>query len=73
MNFFELMNSAVFRKTLENIRKHRDIKLGLFSIRTKMSCSNFFYKNLLTIEMRKAQILMNKPVHLGDFQYYTTA
>ena len=59
-------------KTTENVRKHRNIKLETTERRRNYLVSEpyfhttkFFKENLLAIEMRKAQILMNKPVYLG--------
>ena len=54
------------------MRKHRSIKLVTTERRKNYLISepyfhttNFFTENLLAIEMRKTQILMNKPVYLG--------
>ena len=58
--FFRLMNNAAFRKTMENVRKERDIKLV-----TNYHTTNFFTKNLLDLERTKTQIRMNKHVYLG--------
>ena len=44
-DLFKLMNNVVFGKTMENVRKHRDIKLV-----TKKS-TKFFTEHLLTIEI----------------------
>ena len=66
------MNNAVFGKTMENVRKHRNIKLVATESRSNYLESElnyyttkFFTESLLAIEMRKTQILMNKPVYLG--------
>ena len=66
------MNNAVFGKTMEKVRKHRNIKLVTPERRRNYLVSEpnyhttkFFTENLLAIEMRKTQILMNKPVYLG--------
>ena len=66
------MNNAVFGKTMENVRKHRDIKLVTTERRRNYLVSEpnyhttkFFTENLLAIEMKKMQILMNKKVYLG--------
>ena len=67
--FFKLMNNGVFRKTMENVKKHRDIKLVTTERRrnylvSEPNChttTKFFKKNLSTIEIKKRKIL----VHLG--------
>ena len=66
------MNNAVFVKTMQTVRKHRDIKLVTTERRRNYLVSepnyhttNFFTDNLLAIEMKKTERLMNKPVCLG--------
>ena len=68
-----------FWKTMENMRKYRDVK-GVTTeerrndlvIRTKLSCNKFFSENLLAVEMKKKKQkkktktnILNKPVYLG--------
>ena len=57
---------------MENVRKHTNIKLVAMEMRRNYLVSEpnypsakFFTENLLAIEGRKTQILMNKPVYLG--------
>ena len=71
-DFFKLMNNSVFGKTMENVRKHRDIKLVTTEKRRikLVSEPNYhttkqFSENLLAIEMKKAKVKMNKPLYLG--------
>ena len=70
--FFKLMNNSVFGKTMENVRKHRDIKLVTTDKRRNQLLSEpnyhttkWFSENLLAIEMKKTKVKMNKPVYLG--------
>ena len=71
-DFFKLMNHAVFGKTMENVKKHRDIKLVTTDKKRNQLVSEpnyhttkWFSENLLGIEMKKIKIKMNKPVYLG--------
>ena len=56
------MNNVVFGKTMENVRKHRDIKLVTTEKRRNYLVSKpnyhtrkFFTENLLAVEMKKKQ------------------
>ena len=72
-DFFKLMNNSVFGKTMENIRKYKDMKL----VTSRKKCQkhvmkpNFkdghpFSKHLFAVEMGKIEIKRNKPVYLGQ-------
>ena len=59
-DFFKLMNNSVFGKTMENVRKHRDIKLVTTDEKRNKLASepNYhtikrFSEDLLAIEMKK--------------------
>ena len=71
-DFYKLMNNAVFGKTMENIRKHRDIKLVTTDKKRSKLVSepnyhtiNLISEDLSIIEMKKTKVKMNKPIHLG--------
>ena len=71
-DFFKLMNNSFFGKTMENVRKHRDIKLVATDKRRNQLVSEPNYhatkwlsENLLAIEMKKIKVKMKKPVYLG--------
>ena len=71
-DFLKLMNNAVYGKTMENVRKHRDIKLvTTHKKRSKLVSEpnyhtiNSFSENLSIIEMRRTKVTMNKPIYLG--------
>ena len=71
-DFFKLMINAVFGKTMENVRKHRDIKLVKSNNKRNklVSESNFHTmklidNNLAIIEIKKVKVKMNKPIYLG--------
>ena len=55
---------------MENVRKHRDIKLVTTERRRNYlsepnyHTTKFFTENVLVIEMKKTEILINKPVYL---------
>ena len=71
-HFFKLMNIAVFRKTVRNVRKHRDVKLVTTEKGRNQLASEPNYhtpkdvlENLIAIEMKKRKVKMNKPIYLS--------
>ena len=60
IDIFRLINNAFFVKTMENVRKHRDIKLvtkkrrrNYWSSEPNYHTTKPFTENLLAIEMKK--------------------
>ena len=71
-HFFKLMNNAVFGKIMENLIKHRDIKIvkaerrrNSLVLEPNYHTAKFFTENVRVTEMKKPQITMNNPVYFG--------
>ena len=71
-DLFKLMNNSVFGKTMENIGKHKDIKLVTTDKKRSKLVSepnyhtiNLISEDLSIIEMKKTNVKMNKPIYLG--------
>ena len=72
-DFYKLMNNSVFGKTIENIRKRRNIKLVTnreaylkLVMKPNFKSGVLFGENLMGCEMGKIKVVMNKPVYLGQ-------
>ena len=71
-NLFKLMINTVFGKTMENIRKHRNIKLVTTDKKRNKLISepnyhtiNYISEDLPIIEMNKTEVKINKSIYLG--------
>ena len=72
-DFYKLMNNSGFGKTMENIRRHRNIKLVnnredyLKSVmKPNFKSGTLLGPELMSCEMGKVKVVMNKPVYLGQ-------
>ena len=70
--FLRNFNNAVFGRAMENVRKHRDIKLVTTDKKRNLLVSEpdyhtrkYFSEKWLAIELKKIKVKMNKPVYLG--------
>ena len=70
--FLYSKDNAAFGKTMEDVRKHGDVKLVIIEARRNYLLSEqnylkitFFSENLLAMRNKKTQIFINEPVYLG--------
>jgi hypothetical protein len=71
-DFFKLMNNSVFGKTLENKRKHKNVKLVTDTAKLEklvrqpnFQTSIIINENLVAVCMNKTKIKMDRPLYVG--------
>ena len=72
-DFYKLNINSIYGKTVQNDRKHRDIKLITTEAKRNKLASGPDYhstkcisKHLLVMEMKKTKVKINKPIYLGQ-------
>lgn len=71
----KLMNNAIYGKTMQNIRKHRRVKLvnkweGRYGAKHLISSPAFksrfvFDEDLISVELNKTHVIFDKPLYVG--------
>ncbi|KAK6998843.1 hypothetical protein BgiMline_008450 [Biomphalaria glabrata] len=71
-DFFKLMNNSVYGKTLENVRKYKNVKLVTDNEKLKKltckplyECFRIINKDLVAVELRQRTVKLEKPIHVG--------
>lgn len=71
-DFFKLMNNSIFGKTLENQRRHKNVKLvtNAASLMKLVQKPNFqtsiiINENLVAVSMEKTVVKMQRPLYVG--------
>lgn len=71
-DFYKLLNNAMFGKTIENIRKRKNLELvcndkRLNRLISKPTFSNriIYNENLCAVELEKESVYFNKPIYIG--------
>ena len=79
-DFFKLMNNLVFGKTIENTRKHRDMKLLMNKkmylkkvVKPNFKLGIVFSENLMGCEMRKVKVVIDKLIYSCRNSIMTTS
>ena len=72
-DFFNLMNNAVFGKTIENIRKRQNVELVddrkkalKLSSKPNFDRATIFDEHLVVVHMKKTEVYFNKPIFVGQ-------
>ena len=72
-DFYKLKSNSIYGKTVQNDRKHRDIKLVTTETKRNKLASEpnchstkCISKHLLVMEMRKIEVKINNPIYLGQ-------
>ena len=74
-NNYKLKNNAIYGKTLENTRKHVDVKLlqrweNRYGVEDYISKPNFhnltiFDENFVAVQLERTEVKMDKPIYIG--------
>ena len=72
-DFYKLMNNSTFEKTMENVRKCRDIRfatnwyeLHKLESKTNWVRTTMFDDDFAAVELSKMRIVMNRPTYIGQ-------